>query len=234
MAEGKGGSGGSGRCAGGRNCTIAPLSADPLVTPLRTVSVDALAGHADFRDLRAIPRVQVDLRYASRNNFLGRDLYSPHDCAFLHREAAEALARAAAALGAAHPGYALRVLDAVRPQRVQEAMWAAVSAHDRLYLADPGPGSIHSFGMAVDLTIVDAAGRELDMGTGFDEMDERSHPSLEAQFLAKGALTALQVAHREMLRAAMRAGGFRGIATEWWHFDCGERPRVRASFARVV
>jgi D-alanyl-D-alanine dipeptidase len=204
------------------------------VTVPRTVSVDALAGHADFRDLRAIPGVQVDLRYASGDNFLGRDLYSPHDCAFLHREAAEALALAAAALAQQHASHALRVLDAVRPQRVQEAMWAAVSAHDRLYLADPGPGSIHSFGMAVDVTIVDAGGQELDMGTGFDEMDERSHPVLEARFLAEGALTPRQVANREMLRAAMLAGGFRGISTEWWHFDCGERTRVRSRFARVV
>lgn len=199
-----------------------------------TVPIDALGGHPDFRALSGIPGVRVDLRYAGRNNFLGRDLYSPHDCAFLHREAAEALALAATTLARRHPGHALLVLDAVRPQRVQEVMWASVSEADRLYLADPGPGSIHSFGMAVDLTIVDPMGRELDMGTGFDEMDEKSHPALEGRFLAEGGLSANQVAHREMLRGAMGAGGFRGISTEWWHFDCGERSRVRAGFARVV
>lgn len=200
----------------------------------RTVSIDTLNANPDFTPLAAVPGVRLALRYASANNFLGRNLYAPLDCAYLHREAAEALSRAAGALALAHPGHSLLVLDAVRPQRVQEVMWASVAPADRLYLADPGPGSIHSFGMAVDLTIVDTTGRELDMGTGFDEMDERSHPALEPRFLAAGELTAVQVSNREMLRAAMRAGGWQNIPTEWWHFDCGDRKRVRAQFARVV
>ena len=199
-----------------------------------TASADTLHANPDFRPLASVPGVRVDLRYASANNFMGRNLYSPLDCAFLHREAAEALARAAAELAAAHPGHSLLVLDAVRPQRVQEVMWASVADADRIYLADPGPGSIHSFGMAVDLTIVDAAGRELDMGTGFDEMDERSHPALESRLLGEGRLSVAHVANREALRAAMRAGGWQNIPTEWWHFDCGDRKQVRAQFARVV
>ena len=199
-----------------------------------TASADTLHANPDFRPLASVPGVRVDLRYASANNFMGRNLYSPLDCAFLHREAAEALARAAADLAAAHPGHSLLVLDAVRPQRVQEVMWASVADADRIYLADPGPGSIHSFGMAVDLTIVDSTGRELDMGTCFDEMDEKSHPAFEPRFLAAGQLTAAQVSNRETLRAAMRAGGWQNIPTEWWHFDCGDRKRVRAQFARVV
>ena len=199
-----------------------------------TASADTLHANPDFRPLASVPGVRVDLRYASANNFMGRNLYSPLDCAFLHREAAEALARAAAELAAAHPGHSLLVLDAVRPQRVQDVMWASVADADRIYLADPGPGSIHSFGMAVDLTIVDSTGRELDMGTGFDEMDEKSHPAFEPRFLAAGQLTAAQVSNRETLRAAMRAGGWQNIPTEWWHFDCGDRKRVRAQFARVV
>ncbi len=199
-----------------------------------TASADTLHANSDFRSLASVPGVQVDLRYASDNNFMGRNLYSPLDCAFLHREAAQALSRAAAALAQALPGHAFLVLDAVRPQRVQEVMWASVSEADRIYLADPGPGSIHSFGMAVDLTIVDASGRELDMGTGFDEMDERSHPALERRFLDAGQLSVAQVANREALRAAMRAGGWQNIPTEWWHFDFGDRKRVRAQFARVV
>jgi len=88
--------------------------------------------------------------------------------------------------------------------------------------------------MAVDLTIVDASGRELDMGTGFDEMDEKSHPALESRLLGEGRLSVAHVANREALRAAMRAGGWQNIPTEWWHFDCGDRKQVRAQFARVV
>ena len=201
---------------------------------LHTASADTLYANPDFRPLGSVPGVRVDLRYASDNNFMGRNLYSPLDCAFLHREAAEALSQAVAALAKKLPGHSLLVLDAVRPQRVQEVMWASVSEADRIYLADPGPGSIHSFGMAVDLTIVDASGRELDMGTGFDEMDEKSHPALEPRLLGEGRLSVAQVANREALRSAMRAGGWQTIPTEWWHFDCGDRKRVRAQFARVV
>ena len=102
------------------------------------------------------------------------------------------------------------------------------------YLADPGRGSIHSFGMALDITIVDAAGCELDMGTGFDDLTARSHPALEALMLARGEITREHVANRQLLRAAMAQAGFHGIESEWWHFDCGERDVVRQTFQRVL
>jgi len=102
------------------------------------------------------------------------------------------------------------------------------------YFADPARGSIHSFGMAVDVTLRDAEGRELDMGSGFDEMTPASHPALEAEQLARGAITRAHIAAREMLRGAMAAGGFVGIPNEWWHFDHGDRDRVRREFPRVL
>jgi D-alanyl-D-alanine dipeptidase len=88
--------------------------------------------------------------------------------------------------------------------------------------------------MALDLTILDEDGRELDMGTGFDDMTELSHPKLEAGFLQTGALSEAQVAHRRLLREAMFQAGFVGINTEWWHFDCGDRNLVRQTFRRVL
>ena len=72
------------------------------------------------------------------------------------------------------------------------------------------------------------------MGTGFDDMTELSHPALEEGFLARGDLTQQQVANRQLLRDAMVQAGFVGIKTEWWHFDCGDRNVVRATFARVL
>ena len=80
-----------------------------------------------LRHMSTIPGILIDLRYASANNFLGRDLYAPHDCAWLHRDAAAALERAVAWLATAHPGLRLLVLDALRPQRVQEQLWAALA-----------------------------------------------------------------------------------------------------------
>ena len=200
-----------------------------------TLPIESLQGHRDFRALRDIARVRADLRYATAMNFVGEDMYSPYDCAWLHRDAAHALERAAEALHAIRDDVSLLVLDALRPQRVQERMWKALEGtHLTQYLADPARGSIHSFGMAVDVTLVDAAGRELDMGTGFDDLTERSHPALEEGFLARGDLTDLHIENRRLLRAAMDAGGWRGIRTEWWHFDAGDRDRIRAEYLRIL
>jgi len=201
----------------------------------RTITSEEVPGHAEFRHLSTIAGIQVDLRYASRDNFVGRDLYSPLDCAWLHRDAAAAIEQVVTWLAAQRPGHTLLILDALRPHRVQEQLWDALAGTPlRMYLADPIRGSIHSYGMAVDVTILDAAARELDMGTGFDDMSERSHPALETELLASGELTAQQVANRQLLRDAMFQAGFAGINSEWWHFDCGDRDAVRAGFIRVL
>lgn len=200
-----------------------------------TLASEDIASSPDFRHLDSIAGIDVDLRYATPNNFVGRDLYSPYDCAWLHVEAAAALERAVAWLAVHAPGLKPLVLDALRPQRVQQQLWDALEGTDlRLYLADPARGSIHSYGMALDITLLDADGVELDMGTGFDDMTELSHPALEEGFLLAGQLTEHQLANRRLLREAMLQAGFFGIKTEWWHFDCGDRDLVRATFRRVL
>lgn len=201
-----------------------------------TIAIDALPGDPDFRALSSIAGLRVDLRYASTRNLLGRDLYSPHDCAWLHREAADALARAVDALAAQQPGLRLLVLDAARPQRVQELFWAHVEGTPmEPYFAPPERGSVHSFGMAVDLTLCHAdTGDELDMGTPFDDTTELSHPALEHTHAAAGRLGAAALDNRRLLRAAMVNAGWQPIATEWWHFDFGDRSHVRRHFRRIV
>jgi len=197
--------------------------------------IDAIAEHGAFRRLSTIDGIAVDLRYAGPNNFIGRDLYAPHDCAWLHVDAARALERVVAWLAVERPGARALVLDALRPQRVQQALWDALAGTDlQMYLAEPARGSIHSYGMALDITLLDEKGVELDMGTGFDDMTELSHPALEDGFLQRGDLSAAQVAHRQLLRGAMFQAGFVGINTEWWHFDCGDRQLVRATYDRVL
>ena len=198
------------------------------------IRVEDIAGDPAFRRLGTIAGIAHDLRYVGSNNFAGRSLYGDLDCAWLRAEAARGLEAAAAWLAAQRPGWQLLVLDALRPQRVQEAIWADVAGTAaEMYFADPGPGSIHSWGMAVDVTLLDAQGRELDMGSGFDEMTLASHPALHAQHLASGVLTRQHVQHRETLRAAMAHGGFTGISTEWWHFDHGDRVHVRRDLPRI-
>jgi D-alanyl-D-alanine dipeptidase len=199
------------------------------------LSIENLASDPAFRHLSDIAGIVVDLRYATADNFVGRDLYSPFDCAWLHRDAAAALEQVVAWLAVARPGCTALVLDALRPQRVQQQLWDALAGTDlQMYLADPARGSIHSYGMALDITILDERGKELDMGTGFDDLTCLSHPKLEAEHLASGALTPLQIANRQLLRDAMAQAGFHGISTEWWHFDCGDRNVVRAEFSRVL
>jgi len=199
------------------------------------IGIDQVPAHPDFRALSGLRGVLHDLRYAGTNNFAGRVLYDGFDCAWLRREAAAGLETAAAWLAEHRPGWQLLVLDALRPQRVQEAIWRdVVGTPMALYFADPAHGSVHSFGMAVDVTLLDADGREADMGSGFDEMTTRSHPALHAEHLARGVLTLAQVAERDWLRATMAAGGFAGIPTEWWHFDHGDRDAVRSQCPRVV
>ena len=193
-----------------------------------------IASHPDFRRLCDLDGIAVDLRYATLDNFVGRNLYGALDCSWVHHLAATGLEQAARLLEQDAPGHRLLVLDAMRPHRVQIQLWDHLDGTDlRQYVADPARGSIHSFGMALDATIVDPQGRELDMGSGYDEMTELSHPKLEAQLLASGRLTPQQVRNRELLRSVMVRSGFNAIDNEWWHFDMGDRQQIRASFTRV-
>lgn len=198
------------------------------------IRVEDIAAHPDYRHLRTLQGVAHDLRYVGNDNFAGRSLYGRLDCAWLRREAAEGLEAAARWLAAERPGWRLLVLDALRPQRVQEAIWVDVAGTpSQEYFANPERGSIHSYGMAVDVTLQAPDGSEADMGSGFDEMTPRSHPALEAQQLAEGAITRDHIAAREALRGAMTAGGFQGIPTEWWHFNFGDPERIRRELPRV-
>ena len=164
--------------------------------------------HAEFKRLDDIAGIVIDLRYVGDN--------------------------AVAILRAKQPTYRLVVLDALRPHRVQEMLWKHLEGTTlRSYVADPARGSIHSFGMALDVTILDEHGQELDMGTGFDALVEKSHPKQELEFLANGTLTPSQFENRQLLREAMFGAGFRGINSEWWHFNFGDPDVVRQTYLRI-
>ena len=102
------------------------------------ISIEQVSAHGEFVALRYIRGIRHELRYATANNFVGRDLYSPFDCAWLHREGAAALERARDELAKVNPDLTLLVLDALRPQRVQERIWAALAGTGlQVYLANP-------------------------------------------------------------------------------------------------
>jgi CubicO group peptidase (beta-lactamase class C family)/D-alanyl-D-alanine dipeptidase len=165
----------------------------------------------DLVDLTALdPRIRLDVRYATANNFMGTPMYTSAR-AFLQRPAAEAVARAARWL--AVRGYGLLIHDAYRPWYVTETFWDATPDSLRIFVADPRQGSHHNRGCAVDLTLYDlATGQPVEMVGGYDEFSPRS-------FADYPGGTGLQRWYRALLRRAMEAQGFTVYNAEWWHFD---------------
>jgi D-alanyl-D-alanine dipeptidase len=177
------------------------------------------------------PEIRVDLKYSSTDNFVHEDVYGDLDKCFLRKEAAEKLAAAQRKLTELKPGWRLLVFDGARPRRVQARFFAIVKGTpQQQYVADPAEGSIHNYGAAIDLTIVDADGRELDMGTPFDFFGDLSQPQLESEFLAQGKLAREQLDNRLLLRNVMTSAGFLPISNEWWHFDAFPPKEVRARY----
>jgi D-alanyl-D-alanine dipeptidase len=177
------------------------------------------------------PEIRVDLKYSSTDNFVHQDVYGDLDKCFLQKEAAAKLAAAQGKLVELKPGWRLLVFDGARPRRVQARFFAIVKGTpQQQYVADPARGSIHNYGAAVDLTIIDPDGRELDMGTPFDFFGELAQPKLESAFLAQGKLTRKQIDNRLLLRNVMTSAGFLTISNEWWHFDAFPPKEVRARY----
>jgi D-alanyl-D-alanine dipeptidase len=188
----------------------------------------------DFVDLTDHPAIRVDLRYATPRNFTGQNVYGAFDRLLLHRLAAKKLLAAAARLEDRRPDLRLLVLDGLRPNRVQRLFWDHVKGTAlQHYVGDPATGSIHGFGLAVDVTLVAADGGELDMGTRFDDFSALAEPRQEEAFLRSGALGAAQVGNRRLLRAVMEQAGFSPIAIEWWHFDALPPHEVRVKYPLV-
>jgi zinc D-Ala-D-Ala dipeptidase len=196
-----------------RRWGTAILAALALALAAQVPPVDPAATRApDLVALKAVdPTIRIDLKYAGKDNFMGRAMYPPGAEALLNREAAVALSRANAALKA--KGFALLVWDAYRPWSVTRAFWEATPPDKRQFVADPAKGSVHNRGCAVDVTLSHLhSGAEVEMPSGFDEMTERSYPRY-----AGGTPSARR--NRDLLRATMEAQGFSVYPTEWWHFD---------------
>lgn len=173
----------------------------------KLVQTDSFRRMVELRSLA--PGIRYDLRYGTVNNFMHRQMYRPAPrVTYLRLAAARALAGVQKELNA--KGYGLKIFDAYRPYSVTVAFWELVK--DERYVANPSKGSGHNRGLAVDCTIIDlATGRELDMGTGFDNFTDTAHHTFEA--LPKAVLE-----NRKLLRETMERFGFTAIKTEWWHY----------------
>lgn len=192
-------------------------------------------GLVEVRDLN--PRIRVDLKYASQDNFMKQNVYGNLSGAYLQVDVAEMLGRAQESLTQIDTSLFLLVYDAVRPVWVQRVMWElldSIPIHNRTkFVSNPKNGSLHNFGAAVDLTICDANGVPLDMGAEYDDPAEIAYPSLEYKFLQSGQLTSDQIANRKLLRQVMRKAGFSVLPTEWWHFNAMSREQARSRYTLV-
>ncbi|PZX53269.1 M15 family metallopeptidase [Algoriphagus chordae] len=192
-------------------------------------------GLVDIQEL--IPAIKVELKYSTTDNFFKQDVYGDLTKAFLQPEVAAQLKKAQEMLTTEYPDYTLLVYDGVRPSSVQQILWDNLDKPDSLkplYVADPKKGSLHNFGVAVDLTIFDTkADSTLDMGTGYDYFGYPAYPDREKQMLDEGKLTEFQIANRDILRKVMTANGFSGIGSEWWHFNAFSRKEAGEKFELI-
>lgn len=150
----------------------------------------------------------VELRYATERNFMGRRIYPERARCYLRKSVADRLQKAQDELR--RQGLGLKVWDAYRPAWAHAHLWKSVP--DPEYVASPDAGgSWHTWGAAVDVTLVDLEGREQIMASDFDDFT----PSAKSEYTGGN----LQIAaNMKALRTAMLNAGFKGLRDEWWHF----------------
>lgn len=154
-----------------------------------------------------IPSATLDIRYATTNNFTETQIYNCSAC-YLRKKAAVALKKVATSL--AEVGFTLILYDCYRPAPYQAKLWEVVPNPN--YVAPPSKGSVHSRGLAVDLSILDENGEPLKMGTGYDYFGEKGHHDFKN-------LPEVVLKNRKLLKEVMKKYGFSPIRTEWWHYN---------------
>lgn len=189
--------------------------AQPCKTTVKVISTKAALAESIrqnpssgfVRLQQLIPGLVVDFRYATSNNFTRKVLYH-NPIAYLRQQPAAALKLVQEELN--KKGLGLKIYDAYRPFSVTCTMWQV--SPDRRYTANPRRGSHHNRGLAVDITIVNLqTGKELDMGTGFDNFTDTAHHDFKQ-------LSPQVVANRRLLKNLMWKHGFNFVPTEWWHY----------------
>ncbi len=156
------------------------------------------------------PRLKLDIRYATENNFAGMQVYE-QPRAFLQRPAAEALTRAHTKMQ--RYGYGFNIFDGYRPWSVTKKFWDITPSAKKDFVANPRKGSRHNRGAAVDLTLYDLrTGQPVPMPSEYDEFDKTA-----AIDYAGGAEEPRRM--RDLLRQVMESEGFNPHPAEWWHYD---------------
>lgn len=174
-----------------------------------------LAQQNDFVLLRSLSNDFVfDMKYSTPDNFLKQAVYDCGEC-YLRKSTAKALVKANEEFKSL--GYRIKLFDCYRPLSVQKKMWKILPGTH--YVANPAKGSKHNRGAAVDLTLVDAQGKELDMGTPFDFFGKKAHHTCTT--LPKKVLE-----NRKLLKDVLNKYNFKSIFSEWWHYEY--RPEMQS------
>ncbi len=185
-----------------------PTSVDSAIAQPATIRKSIDYDSALWSDISFINSdIIVDMKYATTDNFVKEKMYECSRC-FLRPEVA--LAISDIQTGLESQGLGLKVLDCFRPRPIQWKLWNKVP--DPRFVADPRKGSMHNRGIAVDLTLVDHNGKELNMGTPYDFFGPEAYS--DYKHLPDSILE-----RRKLLRKIMTTHGFKGISTEWWHFS---------------
>lgn len=150
---------------------------------------------------------EIEMKYASKNNFTGQKIYPVPLCC-MQIGTARKLIKANSEL--MQKGYRIKVWDAYRPFSAQKLMWDIEPNGD--FVANPNKGgSIHNCGFAVDVTLVDITGRELEMPSEFDDFSEKASRN-------NRNITETAAKNLALLTEAMVRNGFKIITSEWWHY----------------
>lgn len=152
--------------------------------------------------------VVVELKYATEDNFTQKRVYPSDAKALLRLETALKLKKANERFE--QDGYRIKIWDAYRPKSVQEIFWSLVP--DPKYVADPSKPSGHNIGTSVDITLIDSDGKELLMPTGYDDFSEKASRNYTGS-------DATAMKNMKYMEKIMTESGFRGLHSEWWHFD---------------
>ena len=208
-------------CAGRRREAVHPLEAKFQA-----------AGLIDIHTVDPTIRVRL-VNADAGDNFFGEDFYDGLQTAYLQPAVAKRLSAAQAELKKRCSDCSLLVMDAARPVAVSKAMWDEMQgSRFEKYVANPAKGSMHNFGAAVDVTIVDGEETLLDMG--FIPFYKRKL-GIAIAFAAhkRSGLTEAQRKNRRLLKQIMASAGFTPLAHEWWHFNGFAKPVIRRRYSPI-
>ena len=201
------------------------------VNPIEKKFIDA-----GLVDVHSIDKtIQVDLVNSDpKKNYFRENFYNGLTRAYLRKEIATKLSSAQKILKAKHPGYSLLILDAARPRSVSKLMYEKMKGTKfEKFVANPAKGSMHNYGIAVDITIVDETGKDLDMGFNPFHKSTLAIYWLYAKKKLGFNTTKTQKENRKLLADSMIKAGFKPLSYEWWHFNGMPKSEARERFKIV-